>query len=176
MGYTDGQVWDLGGGVRVRAIHMPGHTAGHSVLLVEPEGVLFLGDIDLSSFGPYYGDACSSLAEFRRTLQRVAHVPAKVWVTSHHKGAIADRETFMSLLKAFAAKLDWRDQAILDALKDGPRTLEDLVEHRFLYPRGHQDTWVDDAERFTTRQHLDAFVAGGRVSVEGGDTYRLAPR
>ena len=40
--------------------HMPGHTAGHTVLLVEPEGVAFIGDIDLTGFGPYYGDACSS--------------------------------------------------------------------------------------------------------------------
>ncbi|HEX7928030.1 MAG TPA: MBL fold metallo-hydrolase [bacterium] len=174
MGYTDGQVWDLGGGVRVRAIHMPGHTGGHSVLLVEPEGVLFLGDIDLSSFGPYYGDACSDLTEFRRSLQRVAHVPAKVWVTSHHKGAIPDRDTFMSLLKAFAGKLDWRDQAILDVLKQGPRTLAQLVAHRFVYPRGHQDTWVDDAERFTIRRHLEAFLADGRVVLEGEATYRVA--
>jgi glyoxylase-like metal-dependent hydrolase (beta-lactamase superfamily II) len=172
MGYADGQVWELGG-VRVRAIHMPGHTGGHSVLLVEPEGVLFLGDIDLSSFGPYYGDACSSLAEFRRTLQRVAHVPAKVWVTSHHKGVITDRAVFLDLLKAFGAKLDWRDQAILDALRAGPRTLAQLVEHRFLYPRGYQETWVDDAERFTLGQHLAAFVADGRVKEEGGD-YRVA--
>ncbi len=61
-----GASWDLGGGVAVRAIHMPGHTSGHCVLLVEPGGVAFIGDIDLSSFGPYYGDATSSLADFRR--------------------------------------------------------------------------------------------------------------
>ncbi|MDX1435086.1 MAG: MBL fold metallo-hydrolase, partial [Gammaproteobacteria bacterium] len=33
MGYSDGAVWELGG-TRVRAIHMPGHTSGHCVLLV----------------------------------------------------------------------------------------------------------------------------------------------
>src|SRR5512144_3053561 len=49
--YDDGAVFDLGG-TRVRAIHLPGHTRGHSALLVEPEGVLFLGDIDLTGFGP----------------------------------------------------------------------------------------------------------------------------
>ena len=69
IGYADGAVWDLGKS-RVRAFHMPGHTAGHCVLLVEPEGVAFIGDIDLSGFGPYYGDASSSLGDFRSTLAR----------------------------------------------------------------------------------------------------------
>ena len=52
IGYRDGAVWELGGS-RVRAFHMPGHTAGHCVLLVEPEGVAFIGDIDLTGFGAH---------------------------------------------------------------------------------------------------------------------------
>ena len=51
--------------MRVCAHHLPGHTAGHCALVVESEGVAFIGDIDLSGFGPYYGDATSSLADFR---------------------------------------------------------------------------------------------------------------
>ena len=50
-GFADGDVFDLGG-VRIRAIHAPGHTRGHSLFHVEPDDVLYLGDIDLSSFGP----------------------------------------------------------------------------------------------------------------------------
>ena len=72
--YDDGAVFDLGG-ARIRAIHLPGHTRGHSALLVEPEGVLFLGDIDLTGFGPYYGDAWSNLADFERSLARVRDMP-----------------------------------------------------------------------------------------------------
>ena len=30
--------------MRVRAVHLPGHTAGHCVLLVEPQGIAFIGD------------------------------------------------------------------------------------------------------------------------------------
>ena len=70
QGYEDGASWDLGQ-TQVRAFHFPGHTAGHSVLLVEPEAVAFIGDIDLTGFGPYYGDACSSLHDFRRSLARL---------------------------------------------------------------------------------------------------------
>jgi glyoxylase-like metal-dependent hydrolase (beta-lactamase superfamily II) len=170
-GYADGATWDLGG-VRVRAFLMPGHTSGHSVLLVEPEGIAFIGDIDLSSFGPYYGDATSSLASFRRTLREVAKIPASAWITSHHKGVITERATFLSLLAAFAAKIEAREQAIFEHVAQAPCTLEALVSRRFLYPRGYQDTYVEEAERRTIVQHLESLAERGRIAEESG-RYRV---
>ncbi|HUN69581.1 MAG TPA: MBL fold metallo-hydrolase [Burkholderiales bacterium] len=171
--YADGAAWDLGGGVTVRAFHMPGHTSGHCVLLVEPGGIAFIGDIDLSSFGPYYGDATSSLAEFRRTLDAVKAVPAKVWITSHHKGVITDRETFLALLQAFASRLDAREAAITEHLRQHPSTLAELVAHRFLYPRSAEGLFYADAERRTIEQHLEELALAGRVKDEGG-RWRMA--
>ena len=164
--YADGAMWDLGG-CRVRAVHAPGHTAGHSVLVVEPAGVAFLGDIDLSSFGPYYGDATSSLPAFRRTLQLVRELDVGVWITFHHKGVVTDRETFLSLLSAFERRLDERSAAIVGAIGAGVATLEQLVEHRFLYPRGYGASFVDDVERASIRAHLAELEAAGRLVAEG---------
>jgi len=165
--YEDGATWDLGG-TRVTAFHLPGHTAGHCALLVEPEGVAFIGDIDLSSFGPYYGDATSDLAAFRRSLRAVRELPARVWVTSHHKGVITERATFLALLDAYAEKLDRREAAIASYVRTRPSTLDELVAQRFLYPQGYDLDFVDSAERRTTSQHLDALVAAGRVRLDGG--------
>ena len=169
--YQDGAVWELGG-CRVRAVHLPGHTRGHSVLLVEPEGVAFLGDIDLSGFGPYYGDGTSDLRQFQRTLERVRELEASVWVTSHHKGVITDRETFLALLAAFTEKIAQRERAILAAIGDGGRTLEELAAQRFLYPPGYQDVYVEDAERRTIQEHLTALASEGRIVEEEGGRYR----
>jgi len=171
IGYSDGAVWELGGS-RVRAFHMPGHTAGHSVLLVEPEGVAFIGDIDLTGFGPYYGDASSSLSDFRRSLARVADIPAKVWVTSHHRGVYTDREHFLRDLAAYTAKLDEREQRLLELLRASPKTLEQLVECRLLYPPGYDEYWVVDAESRSISRHLDEMLAGGRVQMDGNGVYR----
>ena len=171
IGYTDDAVWELGGS-RVRAFHAPGHTAGHCVLLVEPEGVAFIGDIDLSSFGPYYGDASSSLSDFRRTLARVADIPAKVWVTSHHRGVYTDREHFLRDLAAYTGTLDKREQRLLDLLRQSPKTIEQLVECRLLYPPGHQDLWVVDAETRSISRHLDEMLADGRVQADGNGVFR----
>jgi glyoxylase-like metal-dependent hydrolase (beta-lactamase superfamily II) len=173
IGYRDGAVWELGGS-RVRAFHMPGHTAGHCALLVEPEGVAFIGDIDLSGFGPYYGDASSSLSDFRRTLARVADIPAKVWVTSHHRGVYTDREKFLRDLAAYTRTLDAREQRLLDLLRESPKTLAQLVGCRLLYPPGHQDLWVVDAETRSISSHLDEMLADGRVRLDEGGIYRLS--
>jgi len=166
--YRDGATWSLGGGVTVRAIHAPGHTSGHCVLFVEPDAVAFIGDIDLSSFGPYYGDATSSLPAFRTTLEALRDIPAKTWITSHHKGVITDRGIFLAMLAAFASRLDAREEAIAAFLRERPASLEELVAQRFLYPQDRNDLFYDDAERRTIAQHLEALGRAGRALAEGG--------
>ncbi|MBS1178134.1 MAG: gloB 1 [Proteobacteria bacterium] len=174
-GYADGQVWELGG-VRVRAVHLPGHTAGHCVLRVEPQGIAFIGDFDLSSFGPYYGDATSSLTDFRRSLQRLADLPASVWITSHHKGVIDDQAQFDALLQAFAGRIDEREARLLQMLAAGPQSLEQLVGQRLLYPPEASDLWVGCAEARSISQHLDELIADGRVLRTDDSRFALAAR
>jgi glyoxylase-like metal-dependent hydrolase (beta-lactamase superfamily II) len=174
-GYADGAVWELGG-VRVRAVHLPGHTAGHCVLLVEPQGIAFIGDIDLSSFGPYYGDASSCLHDFRCTLARLPELPASVWITSHHKGVISDRAQFLELLRAFRARIDEREARLLKMLAAGAQTLAGLVQQRLLYPPHADDLWIDCAEARSINQHLDELIAAGRVRSVDGARFALAGR
>lgn len=172
--YADGARWDLGGGVRIRAHHLPGHTAGHCALVVENQGLAFIGDIDLSGFGPYYGDATSSLADFRRTLAAVAALDARVWVTSHHRGVISDRADFLAQLAAFAGKIDEREARLLAMLAEGPQRLDELARRRLLYPPEHDALWVDCVERRSIAMHLDELLADGRV--EALDDGRFALR
>jgi len=165
--YEDGAIFELGG-TRVRAFHLPGHTRGHCVLLIEPQGVLFLGDIDLTGFGPYYGDAWSDLDDFERSLERLREIDARVWVSFHHVGVVEDRDVFTAKLAAFAAKIPAREQAIVAYLSE-PRTLDELVAHRFLYPAHAQAAFIDAVERRTIRQHLDRLIERGAiVEVERG--------
>ena len=163
IAYDDDAVWQLGGGIRVRAVHMPGHTSGHSVLVVEPGNIAFIGDIDLSSFGPYYGDATSSLSDFRSTLKRLRTLPIEVWITSHHKGVITDRSAFLAALDQFEHQIQVREERLLALLGAGPQTLEQLVTQRILYRPGAQALWLDSAERRSISQHLDELIARDEV-------------
>ena len=173
-GYTDGTVWDLGGGVRIRAHHLPGHTSGHSALVVESEGLAFIGDIDLTGFGPYYGDATSSLRQFRQSLQEVAEIEARVWVTSHHRGVVSDRAQFLSDLQRFASRIDERSDKLLAYLAEGPQTLAQLAARRVLYPQGFELPYVQSAEHNTVRMHLEELAEQGRVHRDPEGRWALA--
>ena len=95
-------------------------------------------------------------------------LPAKIWITSHHKGVITERETYLALLTAFAARLDAREEAIAEYLRQRPSTLAELAAHRFVYPRDRHDVWYADAERRTIEQHLEALAQTGRAVPEDG--------
>jgi glyoxylase-like metal-dependent hydrolase (beta-lactamase superfamily II) len=172
--YADGQVWALGSGVRIRAHHLPGHTAGHCALVVESEGVAFIGDIDLTGFGPYYGDATSNLGQFRRSLRQVRELDAQAWVTSHHKGVVTERAQFEQLLQAFEAKLTQRSERIMQLLQEAPLSLAELVRSRVVYPPAAQELWVDCAEARSIAMHLEELVAQGQVREAAPGLYAKA--
>ncbi|WP_406864650.1 MBL fold metallo-hydrolase [Streptomyces sp. HUAS MG47] len=167
LGYEDGAVFDLGGRT-VTVVHLPGHTPGHCGYLVEPDGFLFVADIDLTSFGPYYGDATSDLADFEASMRRCREIDARWYGTSHQKGVIEGPAEFRRRLDAFGDVVTRREATLLAFLAE-PRTVEELVEHRFLYRPHVEGPHVGPAERRTTVQHLERLTAGSRVvEVEPG--------
>lgn len=171
IGFGDGHVFDLGG-VEIEAVHLPGHTRGHSGFRVST-GVFFLSDIDLTGFGPYYGDAWSDLDDFEQSLVEVRDEHADFYVTFHQRGVIEGREHFLELLDAFASVIPRRHDAMLRFLAE-PRTVDDMVEHRFIY-RPHVDLiFVPMVERRSAELHLQRMLRRGEaVEVEPG-RYRAA--
>jgi glyoxylase-like metal-dependent hydrolase (beta-lactamase superfamily II) len=161
VAYRDGDVFDLGR-CTVRVVHAPGHTRGHCLFHVEPDDVLYLGDIDLSSFGPYYGDAWSSLEDFERTLALVREIPARWYATFHHIGVVDGRAAFLERLERFAAVIAAREARLLEYLA-APRTLDEIVAHRFIYRPGDPVDFADDVERRSMTQHLARLRTTGRV-------------
>ncbi|MGW0134984.1 MBL fold metallo-hydrolase [Streptomyces sp. NPDC003299] len=159
LGFEDGTVFDLGGRT-VTVVHLPGHTAGHSGFLVEPDGFLFVADIDLTSFGPYYGDPGSSLAAFEASMRRCREIDARWYGTSHQKGVVEGAEEFRRRLDAFAGVVRARDAALLALLRE-PRTVEEIVEHRLVYRPHVAAPHVRPVERRTAVQHLDRLLNAG---------------
>ncbi len=169
VGFDDGHVWDLGG-VTVEAVHLPGHTAGHCGLRISG-GVFFLGDIDLTGFGPYYGDVWSDLEQFERSLAAVREEDARFYVTFHHKGVIESRETFLEMVDAFAAAIPRRHRAMLDFLAE-PRTIEEMVEHRFIYRPQDDVVFVDNVERRSAVLHVERMRRRGEIEDVDEDRFR----
>ncbi len=170
-GFSDGHVFDLGGGVRVEAVHLPGHTRGHSGFRMD--GVFFLSDIDLTGFGPYYGDVWSDLEQFEASLAAVRDEEADFYVTYHHKGVIEGRETFLQMLDAFSAVIGRRDEAMLEYLAE-PRSIEEMATHRFIYRPHVEMAFVESVERRSAEMHVARMMRRGTaVEVDPG-RYRAA--
>ena len=163
---TDGDRIELGGGIVVEVVHLAGHTRGHCGFLVDSEGVFFCADIDLTGFGPYYGDHWSDLDAFEDSIARCRQIDARWYVTFHHKGVVEGRADFVSRLDVFASVIDRRDAAYLAFLVE-PRTLAELVDRRFVYRPGVELLFADHVERRTATLHLERFVRRGEVAEVG---------
>lgn len=164
--FVDGDVFDFGG-VTLKVIHTPGHTRGHCCFLIEwgaghDERLVYLGDIELTGFGPYYGDAWSDLEDFERSIDRLRELDAKWWLTFHHKGLIESREQFLVMLTSFASMIQDREARLL-AYLDRPRTMAEIVEHRFVYRPGQTGFMVDEVERRSMTMHLQRLERQNRV-------------
>jgi glyoxylase-like metal-dependent hydrolase (beta-lactamase superfamily II) len=173
-GLVDGEILDLGD-VTVTVVHAPGHTSGHSVFLVVSEDghrVVVCGDIDLSTFGPYYGDASSSLEAFESTLSELRELKADHYVTFHHKGVIDGHAAFVVAIDAYAAVFGRRRASLL-ALLDEACTFEELVATGIVYRAGTRPAvFGESVERRSIRQHLDRLLADGDVLTEGRQYWR----
>jgi len=160
-GFTDGHVWDLGR-TQVEAVHLPGHTRGHSGFRISG-GVFFLSDIDLTGFGPYYGDVWSDLEDFERSLVRVRDEDARFYVTFHQKGVIEGRERFLELLDTFHAVIPRRHAAMREFLAE-PRSIDEMVAHRFIYRPHVQHVFADSVERRCAAMHVQRMLTRGEAA------------
>jgi glyoxylase-like metal-dependent hydrolase (beta-lactamase superfamily II) len=81
---ADGDVIDLGAGVRLRVVHCPGHTPGHVAYLWEAEGIAFTGD-SVQGQGsraggyPLYFDA----PNYRRSIARLQGLDCRMLCLGH---------------------------------------------------------------------------------------------
>lgn len=174
--FVDGEVVDLGG-VTAEVIATPGHTAGHCAFYFrEPGqelGLLFLGDYDLTSFGPWYGDDCSDIAETIASVQRLRSLPARVWVAAHEQGVfeVDPGPTW----DAYLAVIDRREQALSELLAE-PRTLTDVVEARIVYGKPREPkSFFDWAEAATMKKHLARLEVSGDICRDGDHWVRREP-
>lgn len=172
-GFADGDRFDLGGGLRVEVVHLPGHTRGHCGFLVEPDGVFFVADVDLSSFGPYYGDHWSDLEDFEAALARCREIDARWYATFHHKGIVEGRTEFLTALDAFEAVIARRERRLLDFLAE-PRDFPEIVAHRLVYRPGVDIMWADETETRTAQRHLVRLLRDGQVHEIEPGRYRAA--
>ncbi|GAB4314422.1 MAG: MBL fold metallo-hydrolase [Promethearchaeota archaeon] len=163
----DGQPLIPGG--RLVAVHAPGHSTGHSCAWDPESALIFLGDVDLSSLGPWYGATDGDVDLFEATLERLARRDYDVAVSSH-KGVVMGRTEIREALHRYAAVIPARDDRILDLLSERrPREVRDLVGRGVVYSRyDNEREYLLLAEGVMIRQHLSRLERAGKVVRRNG--------
>ena len=149
------------GNVTVDILHTPGHTPGHLCLFFHEPEVLFLGDYDLTAFGPYYGDRHASIADTKASVRRMQRLPARVWLTCHEKGVFkaAPPEIWQQYLDVIRQRRD-----ALWAFLAEPRSMHDIIEAWIVYKRPREPlTFYRQAERLLMTKHLEELIKEGQV-------------
>jgi glyoxylase-like metal-dependent hydrolase (beta-lactamase superfamily II) len=80
----DNDIIELGEGLDLKVIHLPGHTPGSVGFYWQEEGILFAGDAMQGVCGHDGGlPIIDDLAAYEKSLERVQQMPLKVLVNSH---------------------------------------------------------------------------------------------
>ena len=109
-------------------------------------------------------------------MKRCREIDAGWYVTFHQKGVVQGRPAFLALLDEYQAVIGRRLAALLAYLAE-PRTLDDMVAHRFVYRPHVELLFVDAVERRSAEQHLARLVDLGTVDeVEPGRFHASRPR
>lgn len=161
--FLDGDQISLGE-TTLQVIHTPGHSPGHCCFYAEREGVLFLADIDLTSFGPWYGHLVCDVDLFLSSLDRVGGLAPEIILTSHAPPATSG---FRERLMSYRNQILHRDAEILVHL-DQPRNEEELADLKLCYRRFPEPEWLyRHFERMMIGRHLARLVRQGKVVKDG---------
>jgi len=170
--YLDnGQVMDFGD-TKMEIVHTPGHTRGHLCFYFPLEKVLFTADLDLTRIGPYYADRNSSIEETIRSLERLKTYHVETYLTAHGKGIYEGDSAYID---RYLNVIFTREEKLIDFLKKGPKTLEQVVKERIIYGQSPKALGAWDlslSERGMMTKHLDRLINMKRAHPEG-DFYLL---
>lgn len=165
---TDGEAVDLGG-LTLVAIHTPGHTPGHLAFFIPEHGLLFAGDVDLTSFGPFYGHDFADIEAFIASIRKLKALGARVVATGHGRPFTDD---IPKRFDDYERVIYERDARLLDRL-DRPRCAEDFEGQNLIYP-----VYPDPAplirwfELVTIQKHLERLERRGEIRREGSGWVR----
>ncbi len=164
---SHGQILDLGK-TKVQVIHTPGHTPGHCCFLMGDD-ILFSSDIELSSFGPWYGHLCSNLDDFIASIKVCKEIKPSLIISSH-RGIIT--EDIQKRLQNYLDIIYRKEELVLSSLKQ-PMTLEQLTDLLIFHGEIKKlyrlfRIW----ERMAIFVHLQRLIGLGEVK-QVGDYYYL---
>ncbi|MCG6534471.1 MAG: MBL fold metallo-hydrolase [Syntrophales bacterium LBB04] len=160
------------GTTKMEVIGTPGHSAGFCCFHFRNEGLVYVGDLDLTAFGPWYFGADGDIGQFIVSAEKIANLDAEIFITGHEAGVVS-RDGFRTAIKRYIDIIDQRDQLILAAM-DEPASLESLHSMGLIYGKKFLvDEWLRAWDMGAIERHLDRLVARGKIIFSNGRYMRV---
>lgn len=156
-----------GPGWTLEAVFTPGHMSNHLCFGLREEATLFSGDHVMawatSVVAPPDGDMGDYMASLRRLLER----EDALYLPAHGPG----RRDPRALVRGYIGHRRMREAAILNRLRDGDRTIAEIVRSIYV----GLDPKLHGAAGLSTRAHLDHLIAQGRARESDGIYEAVGP-
>jgi len=151
------------GEIELKPIHAPGHTKDHTLFGINGTDIIFLVDIDLTRFGPWYGNAVSDVCEFQESIQSVIELNPTIGISSHLIDPVS--ENLVQRLESYLAIFKQRELRIIENIRKGMNTIELLASVPTIYPRIPRDAYLI-FEEYMLEKHIEDMVRTGMVELE----------
>jgi ribonuclease/clavin/mitogillin len=162
------------GDTLLRVVPAPGHTPGHSCFFEPKSKTLFSTDIDLTPFGPWYGNAASDVEDFIDSIEALHKLRPRI-VASSHSGPFEGKDKIDLIFEKYIDVIYQRDERILDLLKS-EKTIDELVGKGIFYRKLNEP--VNMYRFFETvmlEKHLDRLTGLGEVTKAKDGRYKAEP-
>lgn len=135
------------GGISVRLLtYGPAHTRGDTFVYVEPDGVLFTGDVVINRFFPIFPDPDASGTNWLKILDQLDELHARTIVPGH--GEVGDASALITTERTYLKGIESRTAELKAQGKSADETAQVLsVEFRKKYPDWDNPGWIADASR-----------------------------
>lgn len=147
-----GEDWEL------TALHTPGHSPDHLCFALTGRDVVFSGDHVMAWNTSVIAPPEGRMSDYLRSLEKLLERNDDVFLPGHGGRVTAPRRT----VKAYLLHRRWREQAILDAVRQGTNTIRKLVPviYRDL------DNDVVGAATLSLRAHVEHLVEKGLIACD----------
>lgn len=154
---ADGERFEAGG-VGIEAIATPGHCANHMCYGLTDTPFLLTGDHVMGWSSTLVAPPDGAMSDYYASLDRLTAAPFPHYLPAHG-GPIEDGRTHALGLKARRMQ---RDAQIRAAVRQGPHTIEDLLERIY----ADITDAVRPAARMTLAAHVEYLETLGAIAVE----------
>lgn len=143
----------------LEALFTPGHAPDHLCFALPEQKVLFSGDHVMGWNTTVVAPPEGSMSAYMASLEKLVGRPETVFFPGHG-GQIPDPQR---MVRGYMVHRNWREQAILGAIRDGHTTIADVVA---LVYKGLDERLINAAS-LSVQAHVDYLIEKGLVTSKG---------